>query len=105
MIKTASLTSILVLCLLALPAMAQSNAAQQSLDAVCKSDPKATGYVPDPMPAGYVPVGEMESSECKASEPNKKNAWLIDKVRENIVSCERPNYGKGYPPAIAYMAC
>jgi hypothetical protein len=36
-----------------------------ALDAVCKSDP---------LPAGFVAVGEMESPECKASNPGYKNA-------------------------------
>jgi hypothetical protein len=69
---------------------------KQSLDAVCKVDP---------MPVGFVAVGEMESSECKLSAPGSKNAWLIDKVRDNIISCAAPNYAYGYPPAIGYMIC
>jgi hypothetical protein len=66
------------------------------LDAVCKVEP---------MPPGYVAVGEMESPECKPSDPPHKNAWLVDKVRDKIVSCIPPDYASGYPPAISYMIC
>lgn len=69
---------------------------QSMLDGICKSHP---------MPAGMVAVGEMESSECEPSEPGKKNAWLIDRVQHNIVACEKPNYGDGYPPAISFLSC
>jgi hypothetical protein len=47
----------------------------------------------------------MESSECTESAQGKNNAWLIDKLRDNVVSCSPPNYAKGFPPAIAYMVC
>src|SRR5207253_1172531 len=43
--------------------------------------------------------------ECKPSAPGRKNAWLIDRVRDNIISCAPPDYSGGYPPAIAYMIC
>jgi len=69
---------------------------EQALDGVCKGDP---------MPAGFVAVKEMESAECKASAPGRKNAWLIDKVHDKIVSCAPPDYASGYPPAIAFMIC
>jgi hypothetical protein len=69
---------------------------EQVLDGVCKTEL---------MPAGFVAVGEMESPECKASPPGQKNAWLIDKVHDKIISCALPDYAHGYPPAIAYMSC
>jgi hypothetical protein len=67
-----------------------------NLDAVCKTDP---------LPPGYVPVAELDSPECKAEIRPKKNAWLIDKVRDKIVSCAPPDYESGYPPVIAYAVC
>jgi hypothetical protein len=75
---------------------AQNPPSEQAFDAVCKTAP---------MPAGFVAVGEMESPECKESDPGRKNAWLIDRVRDKIVSCAPPDYASGYPPAIAYMTC
>ncbi|RWP80455.1 hypothetical protein [Mesorhizobium sp.] len=66
------------------------------LDAVCKEMP---------VPPGFVAVGEMESVECKPSEPGQMNAWLIDRARSKIVSCIPPDYDSGYPPAISLMMC
>lgn len=81
-------------------AVAQADLApsQPVLDAVCKAAP---------MPAGYVAVGEIENPdpECGTSSPGHKNAWLIDKVHDKIISCTPPDYAFGYPPAIAYMIC
>lgn len=66
------------------------------LDAICKADA---------MSAGYVPVGEIDSSECGTSEPGKKNAWLIDTVTNTNVSCLPPDYLNGYPSNISLMIC
>src|SRR5437879_2885800 len=52
---------------------ADNQPSEQTLDAVCKADS---------MPAGFVAVGEIESPECKPSAPGRKNAWLIDRVRD-----------------------
>src|ERR1700738_957373 len=68
----------------------------EQLDGVCKADP---------MPSGYVAVGEMESPECKKSAPGQKNAWLINRLQDKIVACAPPDYASGYPPAIAYLVC
>jgi len=67
-----------------------------NLDAICKAEP---------IPPGFVTVGEMESPECEASNPPAKNAWLIDRVHDNIVTCTSPDYAHGFPPAIAYGVC
>ena len=79
-------------------AVAQADLApsQPELPGVCKADP---------MPAGYVAVGEMESPECGTSSPAHKNAWLIDKVHDKIISCTPPDYAFGYPPVISYSVC
>jgi hypothetical protein len=69
---------------------------QPVLDAVCKADP---------MPAGYVAVGEMDSPECGTSSPTHKNAWLVDKVHDKVISCAPPDYAFGYPPVISYSVC
>lgn len=76
-------------------AMAQTEC-EPSLDGICKKDP---------LPPGYVPVGELDSPECKPLDAGGKSAWLIDKVRNKIVSCAMPNYASGFPPAISYMVC
>ena len=85
------------LCLSYLLPLLSANAEDApALDGVCKSEP---------MPAGYVAVGEMESPECRRSAPGQRNAWLIDKVRDKIISCQPPDYERGYPPAIGFVVC
>ncbi|WP_248447223.1 hypothetical protein [Sinorhizobium meliloti] len=66
------------------------------LDGVCKSEP---------LPAGFVPVAEVDSPECEAVKRGEKNGWLIDKVKDGIVACVPPNLKADAAPAVAYIPC
>lgn len=65
-------------------------------DAICKTDP---------IPAGWIPVEEMQSAECAAKSPFEMNAWILDRVSESVVACIRPNYGNAWPPLVGYVVC
>jgi hypothetical protein len=93
---TLACLSICGVSFLSTPKGRAENAPSEPLDAICKTAP---------MPAGSIAVGEMESPECKESPPGRNNAWLIDKVHDQIVSCALPDYTSGFPPTIAYMNC
>jgi hypothetical protein len=95
-LKLACVLVCALLSLLATTGRAENASSEPALGWICKTDP---------MPAGFVAVGEMESPECNKSDPGLKNAWVIDKVDDKIVSCARPDYAYGYPPAIAYLTC
>jgi len=65
------------------------------LDAICKSRP---------LPAGFMPVGELNSPECEGN-PGDLNAWYVDRVTDGMVACTPPPYADGYPPAITFRVC
>ena len=63
-------------------------------DGLCKTDP---------VPPGYVPIGELNNAGCaNGSNPFAMNAWQFDKARDGITTCQSPDYLEGFPPSISY---
>jgi len=70
---------------------------QKPNDAICKGKP---------LPAGMVPTGEMISpAECPVHDPYEKNAWILGKVGEGVVSCTAPDYEHDSAENIRFLAC
>lgn len=66
-------------------------------DAICKKDP---------MPAGWVPVGELASPQCGPSgSPFDMNAWILGRLQPGTIACAAPDYSNDPAPNIGYIAC